>query len=239
MKKITLNEIEYKLPTMWTEVTLAQQILVTEYGDIYSDPIMRKIAILSAYSTIDINVLKRSNINDLRDLFKAISFINTPMSEDGIIKFNFKSETYYIAQNLMDQDFQDYISLQNVQQQHKDNPTKSLPMLIAILAKKKKADGILETLDDYKVEERAESFKELNISIANSIAVFFLKNYNVSQITSQLYSNPKEVIMMKMEEVQHIMNKQAGQGLRMKCVNGILRIYLWFIKRKLDKLFTS
>ena len=235
MKKIVLNDITYLIPSSWVEITLEQQMLLSDYEQQFKDETTRKIAVISAYSTIPIDVLKRAKINDLTNVFKEMSFINKDITTETLTEFKFNDETYYVSQNLMNQEFQEYISLQNVQHQYKDNPSQALPMILAIMCKRKKENGLLETMDEYNVEERAEQFKKLNLVIANSIALFFSRSINVLSTLSLQFSNPKEIVKMKMEEVENTLKQQRGQGLLTKCVNGILRISLWFIERQQNK----
>lgn len=239
MKKIKLNGVEYEVCTSWGDVTLAHQIQVSIDSGKQESDILKKISILSGYSNIPLQVLKHSKIDELQDVFKHLSFINTDIPEKPIDKFDFMGHTYFVAQNLMEQEFQDYVSLQNILETNKTNTYMALPYIMAIMCKRLKPDGTMETLDDYNPDKRAEEFRGINIGIATGISVFFSRSINVLSITSQLYSNPKELIQMKMVEVNDTLNKSGGQGLLTRCVRGILRSYLKYIKRKSDKLFTS
>ena len=237
MKELELQGSLYIVPTSWKEVTLERQIYVVENNDKYTTETQKKIGILSGYSGIPFPILKKINVSELKELFTTMKFINEPLPKTAISEFTFNGSRYYVGQNLLEQEFQDYISLQNTYQEYKGKETLALPTIIAILSRKKLDNGLLETLDDYDLNKRIEEFKKIDLVTANSLSLFFSQNIRELSVLFQQFSNPKEILEMKMDEVESTLKKQVGQGWLTKCVNGILRIYLKYIRRRLNKHF--
>ena len=199
---------------------------------------IKSMAMMAGYLNIPIDELKRMKLTDANKLAKYVSFLNTKMSEEAITEFDFNGNTYYVGQNIFETEFQDFVSIQNTMQNVSGNTLTVLPTLIAIMAKRK-IDGTLESLDDYNVEERSKEFLKLPITVANSLSVFFYQSISVLQITSQLYSNPKEAVQRKIEECRNIVKKQVGVGWLTRLLRGTSLYYLKFIEKRLDKYFTS
>lgn len=239
MKKIKIQDKEYSCPTKWDEITLKQQIKVSQDTQKIEHDSLKKIAILSGYADIDLNVLKKLPISELKELFESIAFINTPIPSTPIIEFDFNGSHYLIGQNMNDMEFQDFISIENVLQEYSGNTFNALPTIIAIMSKRRKPNGQFESLDDYDVMQRSKEFEDLPISIANGISVFFYTSVRASSMATQLYSNPNLLVEMKVIETESMLKQLVGRGWLMKCVYGILRICLKYIKRKQRRLFTS
>lgn len=269
MKTITFNNKKYICPEKWDEVTLKMQMKVSEDTDKISIEELKKFAILSGYCGIPIDELKKAKLTDLTDLFKAISFINQPLQEKPIIEFDFNGKHYYCGQNLIDMEFQDFISIENTLHDNSGHTYTSLPTILAIMCKQKKkiyknkysgeilhiipitiekkkdveeTDGILETIDDYDVLQRAKEFEDLPLPIAHNLSLFFSASVRLYSNLFQLYSKPetlKEAMEKQVESVESTLKKLDGKGLLTKCVAGILRIYLKSIRKKLDRHFTS
>ena len=239
MKTIQFNNNKYQCPQSWSEVSLEKQIKVTKDSEIFKTEATKRIALLSGYIGIDPDEMRKADIKKIMPMFNHLQFLKEPVPEKLVSEFVFKNETYYVAQNLITQEFQDFVSLENIMNDTKGSVLESLPYIIAILAKRKKESGEFESMDDYDVEERALEFKQLPISIANGIAVFFYSSEKLSTITTQLYSNPVNLIQVKAKEVLDTMKPQDGQGLLIRWLTGLSRSYIMSIKRNAEKYFTS
>jgi len=239
MKKITWKDREITIPTKWEEISLKQQIQVSIDNEKYTNEITKKLALISGYCGIPIVEIKRSTPDEVAPLFKHMKFLGEPIPEDPLMEFEFKGEKYYVMQNLVKQEFQDFISLETALSNEENDTYKALPMIIAIMAKRKKDNGETESLDDYDVEERAKLFEDLPISIANGIGVFFYRNVKVFTMASQLFSQPEKVIAMKLLEVESTLSKSVGGGLLHRLLVALLRIYLRFLKRNVKLLWDT
>lgn len=239
MKKIKIKKVEYSCPENWHEITLRQQLEVSKLNEKYTGEIDRKLAILSAYANIPMDILKTEKIDRMVELFNCIKFISEDLPHVQLIEFDFNGKHYYTGQNLLESEFQDFISIQNAIESYSGDTFNALPIIIAIMAKQKKADGTLESLDDYDVHKRAEEFMDLPITTANSIAFFFASSIRLQENLIQFYSNPKELAMKQIEEVENILKKQDGQAWHIRLLYGILRRYIKSIKKDVDKSFTS
>ena len=239
MKKIKLDGIEYNCPESWQEITLKQQMQVSEDSNSIKLDDLKKLAIISGYCGIPQNKLKHARLQELGPLFKNIEFINKPIPNNPVIEFDFNDKHYHVGQNLIDMEFQDFISIQNAIQNVSGNTFLALPTIIAIMCKCKKEDGRFESIDDYDVEKRAKEFEQLPITIANGIAFFFSNSTNLLSTITLLYSNPIQLVTSRLEDLENTLRKQDGQGWLTRLHNSIFRRYIKSIKKRLPKYFTS
>jgi hypothetical protein len=239
MKKILLNSKEYNCPESFNEVTLKQQIQVSRDTEKINNDMLKKMAILSGYANIEVSELKKIKISELTSFFKLVSFINEPLDEKTVIEFDFNGSHYYCGQNIVDMEFQDFISIENALQQTSGNTYNALPVILAVMCKKMKADGKLESLDDYDLMKRSVEFENLPITIAHGLSLFFYNNAIIFTNLTGLFSNPQKLVEIRIQEVNNILKKLVGKGLLIRFVNLILRYCLKSIKRQQDKLYTS
>lgn len=239
MKTLVVNGNKYSCPEKWDEVTLRMQVKLTQDTDKIKDNGLKKLSILSGYAGIPLDELKRTKLNDLQELFSAIAFINEPMPETMITEFDFKGSHYHCGQNIVEMEFQDFVSIENTLQETSGNTTTALPIILAVMCKKKLPNGQLETIDDYDVIKRSEEFKDLPLTIANSLSLFFYHSEKVYTNLLGSYSNPNVMVESQIQEVEGMLKQLAGRGLFMRLLSGILRICLKSIRRKQRKLFTS
>jgi hypothetical protein len=239
MKKITIGNKQYDCPTSWFDITISQQLAVSRDSDAIENDVLKKLAIISGYCNIPLATLKRLHMDELPPLFKHIEFINTPIPEAPVSEFDFKGGHYYVAQNLFEIEFQDFISIENALQENSGHTYQALPMLLAIMCKQKKEDGTLETINDYSLQERCADFYSLPISIANGLAFFLSTSVNLYKMASQLYSKPEALMEAAILSLKDMQNPRAGKGLLTRCVNGIWRYWIKYIQRKLRRHYIS
>jgi hypothetical protein len=243
MKKITLNGIGYNLPENWDEISIRMQLKVSDDTDKIEHEQLKKLAILSGYCDIPIEELKRANLKDVTRLFNNMKFLNDPLPDKPLVKFEYKGEEYMCGQNLIDMQFQDFISIENAISEHTGNTYNALPTIMAIMCKKKKkVDGSLESLDDYNVKERAELFLDLPVTIAHQLSLFFSISEGMLSKTIPLFSKvevQKAVMQSQIERVESMLKELDGKGLLTRFAIGILRYCLRYIKRAWQRHFTS
>jgi hypothetical protein len=237
MKKIQFNNKSYDIPTKWEEVTLEQQIEVSEIAT--NNQSVRMLSILSAYTGIPVNELKKSKTSKLMTVLNKLTFINTPIPNTPIIKFKFSGETYYISESFIDQEFQDYVSIQTIIAEYKENIWKSTPHILAVMAKK---EG--ESLDDYDVNKRAELFKKLPLNIVNGVNTFFLSNLIGLNTYTQLSSQKTVTKLLKEEEnkLNLLINKleqQRGGRWHIRLLTTIYIKLIKSLKKGLVKYYNS
>lgn len=238
MKTVIIKDKEYSIPTSWEEITLETQIRVNKYIESFENEKLRQIAMMAAYIGVPLDVLKKMHISDANELAIHLDFLNKPNEVKPQTEFDFNGETYYVGQNLLESEFQDFVSIQNAMQGVSGDTLQALPMIMAIMCKRK-INGVLESLDEYDVEERAEEFKQIPITVAKNLSVFFYQSMSALQISSHLFSNPKQVALRKIEECRNTINKLGGRGLLMRWLRGMSLYYLKFIEKRLDRYFTS
>jgi hypothetical protein len=242
MKTIKLNGKEYDCPTSWQNVTLKQQMQVSVDSDKIEIEELKKFAILSGYAGIPIQELKRAKISELTQLFKSIEFLNKDLPSTPVTEFDFNGNHYYVGQNLIEMEFQDFISIENAIQQTSGNTYQALPTIMAIMCKTKKDNGVLESLDEYDVKARAKEFLDIPITIAHGLSLFFSTSVSLSSTIFQLFSNPesqKELVMNQINSAETTLKELDGKGWLTRLQTGILRYWLKSTKRQLNKHFTS
>lgn len=237
MKTIQLHNIKYKVPTSWSEVTLAQQLKVSEdAAKIIDNPTLQKISLLSGYCNIPLQVLKESPVDKIAPLFKHIGFINEPLPTKPITEFTFKGHKYTVAETMMKNQFQDWVSIETAFSMHKEDSYNAIPLVIAVLAKK---EG--ETLDDFNLEERAEEFKQLPMTIVEPLKVFFSLIEVASSATIQLSlkENQEAILKGKLTELKSTLNRQVGGAWWQRLLRWTLRRWVKSLEPKLISSLTS
>lgn len=232
MVKIKVNDVEYSVPSSWDEVTIAQQIEISEVKD--RDEDFRNLHLISTYTGVPLDLVKRMNINQFKSVIKLLEFLSQPIQNKVINSFTFNGKTYQIADSLLRGETQDFLSIEGVLKKFKDNQVKALPYIIAIVAKQ---EG--ETLDSFDVHKRAEEFKSLPYTIANNIWFFFVQTEKVLSISTKQYlAIQDKVLEASLSYSESIVKQSDGRGLYRK----LLKIYLlWYIKstRKSWTLFLT
>jgi hypothetical protein len=238
MKQIQLNGIKYKCPTSWEDITIKDQIRVSQIAQEHTG-LTKNLQLISGYANIPVEEIKTTHINKLTGLVGHLSFLSEPINEDPITEFEHKGHKYNIMPTLLEGQFQDFISLDTVMSNFKDDKYQALPMMIAILAKR---EG--ETLDDYDVEERAKEFLDLPIDIANRIAVFFSQVETLSQIntltSSSAYQEKIEQELIKQLDVlENTIRQSDGQGLLGRLQKWMSLKYVKYFKKDLNSYLTG
>ena len=149
MKTIEFSGKKYQCPESYKDISL--KMAVEAHNLSQNEKYVKAVGVLSAYTKIPVEDLKKAKTTMLVEVMKNIAFINTPISEEPLFEFEYKGDKYNILESVTKNQFQDYISLQTVVQMYKDDNWKQLSYIIAIMAKKQG-----ETLDSYDIEERAK-----------------------------------------------------------------------------------
>lgn len=237
MKTIKFNNKEYDIPTTWDEVTLDMQVKVSEVAALQSH--VKMLGIIAGYTGIPVEELKSAKINKVSDLMAGLTFMKTEIPVNKKLEWEFEDEVYSVDKNLTEMQFQDFISVQTILAENEKNYYSALPIVVAILCKKKG-----ETLDDFDVYERAKVMGRMPISVASLIAAFFLLNENYSKLLT-LLSSPnaqQKIVLGKLRELKHTTNRlgqHRGTTMRYRFLMGVIRIYNKYLERRLVKHFKS
>jgi hypothetical protein len=145
--------------------------------------------------------------------------------------------------SLLKSEFQDFLSLEGILDMYKSKLHEALPLIIAILAKREILNGTdkvltaYESLSDYDIETRAKEFHTLPLPIAHKIRSFFLTKELLHSLDSkQLLTSQNQLITQQIDYMLNMPKQQNTGGLLTRCLRGICRIYLRFLKRNLNKL---
>lgn len=234
-KIITFKNKQYSVPSSWDEITLRQQLEVSRANDEFKTDVTKHLSLIAGYTGVPVDIIRKSTPQEVAPLFKHLTFINEPIPDKPVMEFEFKGHHYTVVKNLMEQEFQDYISMEIALQNNKEHTYEALPLLMAIMCKRKKEDGTLESLDDYDLNERAEEFLDVPISIANGLMVFFYQLEKNYRMLSLLSSHQDKAILMRANEVENTLKEQDGKGLLYKLLIFLMRIYLKSLKEGVMK----
>lgn len=238
MKTITIDKIKYNIPDKWSDMTMRQYIqlrrLNAEDNPNISKDIMKNYALISVYLGIPISILKKLKYSKFLSLFQYLEFTKTPMEDNPIHEFEYKGDKYSVLDTLLEQESQDFLTIQSIRDNNPDEPWMEIPYIVAVCAKK---EG--ESLDDYDLEERVKHFEELPIPIVNKLEVFFCSVKKLSDLRSLISINKDKIIQAKVNECNDTLKKAGGKGLFSNLLIGILQKYLQYIKKQWVKYSNS
>lgn len=232
MKTLVIDNTTYNIPERWEEITFEKQIAVERYAK--EEPAFQELCIIAGYCNIPLSDLKHLHINTVVKLLENLEFIKTPQTSAAITSFVHHGSEYLVMPSLLKAEFQDFISLEVLREQHKDRLYEGLPMMIAILAKR---EG--ETLDSFEVEQRAKEFYDLPITIANGLYAFFLHSsilYSTDLRESAAFQD--QVIQQQLDSIKNILNKQAGKGLPLRWRALILKKFVKSIESRWNSYYS-
>ena len=237
MRTIQFLNKKYEVPTNWNEVSLDMQVKVSEVASLQSH--VKMLGIIAGYCGIPVVDLKSAKINKIQDLMASLEFMKEPIPINKSLEWEFEGNEYIVDKNLGDMEFQDFISVQTILSENVETYYKALPIVIAILCKRKG-----ETLDDFDIHERAKVMGRMPISTASSIAAFFLLNENYYKLLTHL-SSPhaqQEIVLGKLRELKRTTNllaQQHGTTMRYKFLMGVIKTYNKYLEQRLLKHFKS
>lgn len=237
MKEIQFNNKKYKIPTDWDEITLEMQMQVSRVSALQKH--VKMIGIIAGYCGIPVDELKVAKINKIYDLMKSLIFMKIDIPINKKLEWEFEGFNYKVDKNLGDMQFQDFVSIQTILAENQDTYYDALPILVAVICKR---EG--ETLDDYDLIERSKIMKKMPISVASSIASFFLFRENYSKLLTHL-SLPhvqQNILLGKLNELkttQNPLDQRHGGKWLTRLLLGILRRYTKFLEKILMKYFNT
>jgi hypothetical protein len=238
MKTIKFNEKEYQVPECWSECTLKMIVKSGELDEILPDAPL--VSIISAYTGIPVKELTTSKQSEVEEILKILEFIYTPYKPEINNEFEFQGEKYSAEEDLSNQSFGDFVSVETILYNYKDKPLQGLPRMIAVLCKK---DG--ESLEDINIDERAKLFADLPLTIAKDVEGFFLVSqisYNAISQLSLTIPDMEKSIQLQLIELKRIIKARKvhiGGFSLMKLQIGYYQIYLWYLTKLWERYFNS
>jgi hypothetical protein len=225
MINIIINEKEYNIPQSWNEVTLKQQIELSQIKD--RDDLFKNLFMVQTYTGIPMEIVKKMNINEFKQILSNLKFLTEQPKSELIKDFKLNGNTYYVSDSLLKGETQDFLSIEAVLQKYKDNEVKALPYIIAVICKQKG-----ESLDSYDVEKRALEFELLDYQTANNIWFFFAQTEVFFSKNIKFYLNLQDKQMTQsLNYTENIIKKSAGGGLWKKLHKAILLQYVKYISK--------
>jgi hypothetical protein len=233
LKQITVDNQPFNIPSSWNEITIQQQINVERYNKQFPD--LGIVCILAGYLNLSIEDVKKLHINTISKLISEFDFIKAALKSDPVFEFEHNSNKYFVIPSMLAGQFQDYISLETIREQHKENLYEALPKLIAILAKRKD-----ETLDSYDIIERSKEFYSLPITIANGLYAFFLTSaILLNQDCEQLAVQENQKLLESINYIKTTLMKPDGSGSYTRLQKATLLKYVKFIEKHWNKYYSG
>jgi hypothetical protein len=243
MKLLTIDKIEHHIPTDWNDITLAKQVeleLLIQQNKTVDEPELESLIMLSVYFDIPLSSIRSLHLNIVKDLLNDLNqLINIPLPSTPLAEFEYKGDKYTVINTLMNAPFGDFISLEEISKQFEKQPAKSLPYIVAVLAKKI-VNGKPEILDDIDIEERVKHFNELPFPIANQMQVFFWQVANLYSIDSlSLLKNQNQIIQELNNSIQDTPLVQGGTGLFGRWVKKQFKGYSMSLVKNWNKYYSG
>jgi hypothetical protein len=233
MEKIKVNGVQYNIPTSWSDITLAQQIEISKVGQ--RDETFRNVHMISTYTGIPMDLIRRMNINDFKSILELLSFMAQPTDNKILRSFDHNEKTYFLADSILNGQTQDFLSVEGLLKKYKDNQVEALPYIIAIVAKQEK-----ETLDDYDVYQRAEEFMNLPYSIAQNIWFFFVQTEKAYSLNiKQSLIAMDQVLETSLNYSENLVKQSDGQTWSRKLQKAILLLYIRSTRKSYRSFWTS
>jgi hypothetical protein len=238
MKQIRFNNKDYSIPENWNEVNVGMVIKASELDELLPDAPV--IAIMSAYTGIPVGELSKGKANEVSDILAIMDFIKDEYKPIPATRFTLDNIEYNCEEELTNQKFEDFVSIQTALFNYKEEPYRALPKLIAILCKRDN-----ETLSDFDLTERTELMRKLPLTEAKNIEAFFLHSLNAYKALTLISSTQdiqKEIVLAKVQELKSTMKIHKGRtgifsGMRFRI--GIWQIQLWWVEKVLEKYFST
>jgi hypothetical protein len=238
MKQIKFDGKLYNIPESWQDVTVGMLIKSAELSELLEDaPI---IAIISAYTGIPVKDLRLQQRDAVLEITSIMAFLSEPYVPIAKTSFQFNGETYACEDDLNNQNFEDFVSIQTATYNHRDEPYRALPKLIAIYCKKSR-----ETLNDFNLTERSKLMEAIPMTDAKDIEAFFLSSLIAAKSIGWLSSTQdvqKSILLHKIQELRNTMKKskeRIGMFSPTRLQIGLFRIYLWLWQKDVVKYFNS
>lgn len=230
------NNKDYSIPTEWSDITVKMVIDSNQLIDILEDA--PTIVVLSTYTGIPLKELKLSKKFEVEEILSTMAFIAEDYKPVPRTEFIFNDEKYSCELDIVDQNFEDWVSIQTCLSNTKAEPYRALPRLLAIYCKK---DG--ETLSDFNLDERSKLFEGVSITIAKDIEAFFLTSLVAYKSVMWAYSTQdiqKELMLDKLNELRNTLKQQkvhSGMSFGMRLRIGYYQICLWWVRNRLVKYY--
>lgn len=233
MLSIKVNGKYYNIPESWEDVTIRKQIEVTQFKRL--DESFRNIHMISTYTGIPFDLVKKMNINQFNEILGLMQFLAKAPEGKIIGSFAHNNKTYYLADSLLAGETQDFLSIEGLLKRYNDNQTEALPYIIAIVAKQ---NG--ETLDNYDPMKRGEEFMDLPYSVAHDVWFFFGQTRIALQSSTEQYLMAQDRAMeASLSYSETILKRSDGQGLYRKLLRTYLLQYIKYTRKSWASFLTT
>jgi len=223
MKTITIQSVEYHIPTSWESITLGRYLKIAKLNPDDTEE-FKSLLIIEAYTDIPVVELKRMPLTGLHEITSIMQFIHTPIPEKPITDFVVDGERYYVTQNILEAEAQDFFTTESILSEASGDVLNAMPKLMAVLCKRDR-----ETLDEININERQQLFlNKASIVQAMGIKVFFYNLATIYRLNLEFYSNREAILEAKLKEVESTIKRLNGMGYYGRFLEKTLQRFLKF-----------
>ncbi len=167
MVKIKIKDVEYDMPSKWSEVNYPMYIKLAKVFELQDEPLNRVVNLISILSGVYVKILRTVAYNGLSQI--NLSWLSEPLDSTLERTIRIAEQDYMLIDNLQSLSLGEYADLE-----HYGKEPNNIHYVIAIILRPV-VDGKIEDYDDQTLKERAELFLEkLNIEQVTALSSFFL-----------------------------------------------------------------
>jgi len=119
MKKVIINNIEYNIPTGYSEITTQQMINISDIDSGITET-NHLIKSLSIYCNIPEDIIRHAPLSIINEVLFYLSFLKEKLPDEPIFEFDFKDKHYSVIPILQKSEFQDFVSIESALENHKN-----------------------------------------------------------------------------------------------------------------------
>ena len=219
MIHIEINEVIYNLPESWEEVTLDQFVRILKKGTE-----LKESEMLGILAGVPVDVIRQTDSNDILQSMNLLSWTYQSLPDSkSVSEFEFEGIKYTVPENLGDVTFGEWEDINAYERKIQDNQWESLSFMIAILCREEN-----QIYEPRLVEEMAERFKQLPVTIAYGIGQFFF--VNAKKYSDNLQASLDKIMtLIQSEPVSKLLEKNGEDISRLKVLlkkNGSLKEFM-------------
>jgi len=223
MKEFLVAGKERLVPTSWSEIKLCQYLDAIKIEEA-PDEQFKGLLSISHFTGIPLVDLKRTPLPELHKLGQAMQFLREDIPHEMITEFKLGEHTYYLTQNLLQTEAQDYFALEKILDSHDMNTITALPKILTIMCKR-----LGESLDTIDIHEREKVFLDpisgISVQTAESVRVFFSTYVQILSTHSAFYLNRNKIIQAQADATESSIQRLDGMGRFGRCLGKTLRKY--------------
>jgi hypothetical protein len=236
MKVLSINEINYNVPTCWEDVTIAQFCILQKLRRSY-DGLKLYEQVLFQMVGIPEEIVDEASAHLIFVTLPILQFLATlpEKTNNPEIGFTFNDVKYFLK-DIENTKFEMWIDYEQFLKKYKYNTEEDnsewMPYIIAVLVQR--FDG-----EEVNILKTAEEFKKLPMSIAFGLAAFFLHNILQRSLLIQSCTLASLMIQNEVESLESSLSTTVGGTWSTHFVKRMLLKWIKCYKPQLLQFSTS